>query len=126
MTIYVSFRDVVNLVRQLPQDAPIVAGQKHRGTAAARPADHALHHLNTITVKRVGRLIEQEQIGRLHDRSGNAQTLLHAEREALELPPILSIQANGMQHLRDGGLPHLALNGGKQLEVSRGRPVGEE
>ena len=61
-----------------------VRGDEHRAALGAEPADQ-LHHVAALhRVEAVERLVEQQQLGRVHERLGELDALAHALREAAD------------------------------------------
>ena len=76
-------------------------------------------------VEPVRRLVEDEQLGVGQQRRGDAEALLHAEREALDRLPVPADEADLCEH-GVHALERQAAEAGERYEVGPGRQAGDE
>ena len=94
----------------------------HHGDAelGADPVDQRQHGVPAGRVEAVGRLVEQQQVGVVHQRLGELDPLLHAGRVAADLPVALLVEPDVAQRL--GG----AFAGGRARQAADPAEVGDE
>ena len=95
---------------------------RHKNGAAPRTllGNEPRHHANTVNIKRVRRLVEDEKLRPLHHRLRNRETLAHAHAESRHLASVVRVEPHTPQRIAGGRLPRLAAYRGKIDQVPKG------
>ena len=102
--------DLLDLVQQ-------VRGEEDRGAAGAELAHQLAHVLHALRVEAAGGLVEDHELGRVDERVGDAEALLHAVRVVADLGVGALAQADDVEHLVDARLVDSAVEAAHEAQV---------
>ena len=97
-----------------------VAGQQDRTTLSGQLAQERAQPADALRVQPVGGLVQDEDLRVAHQCRSQAQTLVHAQREAPGTAVRRVTQLDELEHLLDAGTRHSRL-GGDDAQVVAGR-----
>ena len=86
----------------------------------------ATNHLDAVTVQGIGRLVEHDDVGRLHKGRRNTETLLHTERILAVVPLVGRIKPDSLDPTANLICAKLALNRCEHAQVFEARVAAEK
>ena len=98
-----------------------VGREEHRAALVGEMAQQAAHPVDALGVEAVGRLVEDEDLGVAHERTGQPEPLTHAERVVAHAAAGLVVgEADEAEHLLDPALGHPHLQRGETEHLAAG------